>query len=73
MAKKYKLSEGFIKTFFGLFGKKDKPQQIQQVIDNDPRLKELDRQIAKLNNDAADRIRKNPAMLQLAKRSGIEI
>ena len=73
MAKKYKISEGFIKTFLGLFGNKQKPKDIADLIDNDPRLKQLDKKIGDLNRAAADDIRNNPKMLQLFKKWGIEI
>ena len=42
--KKYKISKSNLKEFFGLFGKK-KPQTMQQVIDNDPVLKQLDKEL----------------------------
>jgi hypothetical protein len=73
MAKKYKISEGFVKTFLGLFGNKQKPKDIADLIDNDPRLKQLDKKIGDLNRAAADDIRSNPKMLQLFKKWGIEI
>ena len=73
MAKKYKISEGFVKTFLGLFGNKEKPKDIQNLIDNDAKLKQIDKQIGDLNRAAADRMRKDPAMIHLLKRVGIEI
>jgi hypothetical protein len=50
MKQKYKISKGYLKEFFGLFGKKNKPKDLQTIIDNDPVLKKLDADIAKLNN-----------------------
>jgi len=42
--KRYKISESKLNEFWGWFGKK-KPQTIQQVIDNDPVLKQLDKEL----------------------------
>jgi len=47
---KYKISKSNLKEFFGLFGDKKKPKDLQTIIDNDPVLKKLDADIAKLNN-----------------------
>ena len=47
---KYKISKSNLKEFFGFFGDKKKPKDLQTVIDNDPILKKLDADIAKLNN-----------------------
>jgi hypothetical protein len=47
---KYKISKSNLKEFFGFFGDKKKPKDLQSVIDNDPILKKLDADIAKLNN-----------------------
>lgn len=47
---KYKISKSNLKEFFGFFGKKNKPKNLQTVIDNDPQLKKIDDEIAKLNN-----------------------
>jgi hypothetical protein len=46
---KYKISKSYLKEFFGLFGKKDKPEDFQKLIDNDPSLKKLDVDIAKIH------------------------
>ena len=40
--KKYKISESNLKEFWGWFGKKQKPNKLQTVIDNDPVLRKLD-------------------------------
>ena len=42
-------------------------------IDNDPVLKSIDKNIGDLNRKAADRIRKDPVLLNLFKKAGIEI
>lgn len=42
--KKYKISESNLKEFWGWFGKK-KPQSLQQLVDKDPVLKKIDREI----------------------------
>jgi hypothetical protein len=47
--KKYKISKSNLKEFFGWFGKKNKPKDLQQVIDDDPILQKIDANIAKLN------------------------
>lgn len=47
---KYKISKSNLKEFFGLFGKKNKPKDLKTIIDNDPVLKKLDADIAKLND-----------------------
>lgn len=73
MAKKYKISEGMLKSLFGLFGKKEKPQKVQDLINNDPRLKALDKQIGDLNRQAGQRIKSNPNYYNLLKQAGIEI
>jgi hypothetical protein len=45
--KKYKISESKLNEFWGWFGKK-KPQPLQKVIDNDPILKKIDKEIKDL-------------------------
>jgi hypothetical protein len=45
--KKYKISESKLNEFWGWFGQK-KPQTLQKVIDNDPILKKLDREMRDL-------------------------
>ena len=73
MAKKYKISESNLKEFFGLFGKKDKPKQIQHIIDNDPVLKKLDRDIGDINDRAGERMKKtlDPGTLSILKKYGL--
>lgn len=55
--KKYKISKSNLKEFFGLFGKK-KPQTLQSVIDNDPILQKLDKEMGDIVKGFAPRIRK---------------
>jgi hypothetical protein len=73
MAKKYKISEGFVKSFLGLFGNKEKPRDIADLIDNDPQLRQIDKKIGDLNRAAADKMRKDPTIIKLLKKAGIEI
>jgi hypothetical protein len=47
--KKYKISKSNLKEFFGWFGKKNKPKDLQQLIDDDPILQKIDADIAQLN------------------------
>ena len=69
---KYKISKENINEFFGLFGKKKKNRgELQKLIDNDPRLKALDKDIAKLNKQAVDNM--EPWQLDLFKKHGITI
>lgn len=42
--KRYKISKENLNEFWGWFGKK-KPQTLQQIVDNDPVLKKIDREI----------------------------
>ena len=49
--KKYKISKSNLKEFFGFFGKKKKPKDLQQVIYDDPILKKIDADIAKLHQN----------------------
>ena len=55
--KKYKISKSNLKEFFGLFGKK-KPQTLQSVIDNDPVLRKLDKEMGDIVKSFAPRVRK---------------
>lgn len=71
--KKYKISKHNLKEFFGLFGMSDKERdaKINNMIDNDPILKQLDAQAAALNAKAAERIKKDKELYQIVKNSGI--
>jgi hypothetical protein len=44
-----KNNKSYLKAFFGLFGKKKKPEDLLKVIDNDPQLKKIDDEIARLH------------------------
>jgi hypothetical protein len=71
MAKKYKISKSSLTEFFGLFGKKKKPEEIQNLIDNDPVLKQLDARLADINKKASERMLKDkPWMATLMKKYG---
>ena len=55
--KKYKISKHNLREFFGLFGgTKKKPQNMQDLIDNDPVLKKLEKELGDINKKAAERI-----------------
>jgi hypothetical protein len=58
MRPKYKISKGNLQEFFGWFKKEKKPQEIQQIIKNDPVLQKLDSDIKNLNDKASDYIEK---------------
>jgi hypothetical protein len=76
MAKKYKISKEYLGEFFGLFGKKkeDRNKKINDLIDNDPILKKLDKDIEALNKRATDRIKlTDPDFADILKRSGVDI
>jgi hypothetical protein len=73
MAKRYRISEGMVKHLMGLFGRKEKPKDIEKMIDDDPRLRALDKQIGDLNRQAVQRIKSSPDYYNLFKKAGIEI
>lgn len=64
---KYKISKSNLKEFFGWFGDKKKPKDLQSVIDNDPILKKLDADIAKLNNRSGQL---SPEAIEILKKYG---
>lgn len=69
---RYKISKENINEFFGLFGKKKKDRkEIQALIDNDPRLKAIDKEIQYLNKKATQKL--EPWQLDLLKKYGIEV
>jgi len=69
---RYKISKENINEFFGLFGKKKKDRrEIQQLIDNDPRLKAIDKEIQQLNKTATEKL--EPWQLDLLKKHNIEV
>ena len=71
--KKYKISKENINEFFGFFGKKKKPKDIDSIIKNDPVLQKIDKQIGDLNDVAAERLRKDADAMKILKKLGIEI
>jgi hypothetical protein len=64
---KYKISKSNLKEFFGFFGKKKKPKDLQTVIDNDPQLKKIDAEIARLNNQSGQL---SPEFVKILKKYG---
>jgi hypothetical protein len=72
MAKKYKISKSNLNEFFSFFGDKKKPSQIQSIIDKDPVLQKLDKDIADLNKASADRMfKKYPYTIDILKKYGL--
>ena len=71
--KKYKISKHNLKECFGLFGlsQKERDEKINNLIDNDPVLKQIDVNMQALNAKAADRIKKDKELYQIIKNSGI--
>ena len=71
---KYKISKYNLKEFFGLFGKKKRPKDIDSIIKNDPVLQKLDKDMEKLQKDAGERLKKdNPKAVKIFKQYGIDI
>lgn len=70
---RYKLSKENINEFFGLFGKKKKPKNVDDLIKNDPVLQKLDKEIGDLEKKAADRLKKDKDYMALLKKHGIEL
>ena len=73
---KYKISKSNLKEFFGLFGKSKENRQsiINQLIDNDPVLKKLDKDIADINKKATERMKTyDPAWIELLRKQGVNI
>ena len=76
MKQKYKISKGYLKEFFGLFGKskEDRIKKINDVIDNDPILKKLDKDIEALNKKATDRLKQtDPDFIDILRKQGVDI
>lgn len=46
---KYKISKSNLREFFGFFGKKRKPRDIQKLIDMDPQLQAIDKRLKAIN------------------------
>lgn len=70
---KYKISKENINEFFGFFGKKKKPKDIDTLIKNDPILQKIDKEIGDLNDKAAERLKKDDLAMKILKKYGIEI
>ena len=49
---KYKISKSNLKEFFGFFTKKKTPQEIQKLIDKDPVLQRLEKDLRAINDKA---------------------
>jgi hypothetical protein len=64
---KYKISKSNLKEFFGWFGDKKKPKDLQAVIDNDPQLRKIDAEIARLNNRSGEL---SPEFVKILKKYG---
>lgn len=70
---KYKISKKYINEFFGLFGKPNRPKDIDSIINNDPVLQQIDKKIGDLNDKAALRLQKDADAMKILKKLGIEI
>ena len=70
---RYKISKENINEFFGLFGKKKKPKDVDTLIKNDPVLQKLDKQIGDLNKRAEARLKADKDYMALLKKHGIDI
>jgi hypothetical protein len=64
---KYKISKSNLKEFFGWFGDKKKPKDLQAIIDNDPQLKKLDADIAAIQQKHG---KLDPEYVRLLKKYG---
>lgn len=65
---KYKITKSYLNEFFGLFGKKkeDRQQRLNRLIDNDPILKQIDKNVSDMNNRALERLKKeDPELYKL--------
>jgi len=65
---KYKISKSNLKEFFGFFGDKKKPKDLQSVIDNDPVLKKLDADIAAIQQKHG---KLDPEYVKVLKKYGV--
>ena len=70
---RYKISKKNVNEFFGLFGKKKKPKSIDDLINNDPILQKLDKEIGDLNREADKYLKKDKEYMALLKKHGIDI
>lgn len=65
--KKYKIKRKNLKEFFGFFGLRKKPEEIQKLIDNDPVLKKLEKDLAAINSKAQSELERDVPPERLAK------
>jgi hypothetical protein len=70
---RYKISKENINEFFGLFGKKKKPEELKKIIQNDPTLQKLDKEIGDINAKYSKSIKGNKTFMALAKKYGVEV
>lgn len=73
---KYRISKSNLNEFFGLFGrnKEDRNKKINHLIDNDPVLKKIDKDIEALNKKATERLKvTDPDFIELLKKHGVDI
>ena len=60
-------------NFFKKFKTKSKNDNLEEIIDNNPSIRALDKQIGDLNRQAEKRIKSSPDYYNLFKKAGIEI
>jgi hypothetical protein len=70
---KYKISKKYLKEFFGLFGKPNRPKDIDNIIKNDSVLQRLDKEIGDLNQKASERLKTDVEAMKILKKLGIEV
>ena len=70
---RYKISKKNVNEFFGLFGKKKKPKSIDDLINNDPILQKLDKEIGDLNQKADKYLKQDKEYMAVLKKLGIDI
>jgi hypothetical protein len=68
---KYKISKSYLKEFFGLFGRKNKPKDIEDIIKNYPILQKIDKEIGDLNDKAYGRLKKDAEAMKILKKLNI--
>lgn len=59
-----KIKKSRLKEFFGYLGKKNKPKDIQALIDNDPKIKKLEKDIEQIQKKHGSLSPKYQAMLK---------
>ena len=65
---KYKISKSNLKEFFGWFGKKKKPKDLEKIINDDPVLKQLDADVERINQKFG---KLDPERIKLLKKYGV--